>query len=71
MEQYSMTEVNMYIFNILQILTFVYFQDERSRHKYLNHLPLTCEFVLCELDLVPPLVSPRILMTFAGKSIRL
>ena len=34
-------------------------QDVRGRYRYLSHLPLTCEFVPCELDLRPPILSQR------------
>ncbi|KAL5477138.1 hypothetical protein EMCRGX_G023887 [Ephydatia muelleri] len=32
-------------------------EEIRRRFRYLNHLPITCEFALCELALEPPTVS--------------
>jgi hypothetical protein len=40
-------------------------QDVRCRYRYLSHLPLTCEFVLCELDLKPPILSQDTLKVFS------
>uniref|UniRef100_A0AAQ6AKZ3 E3 ubiquitin-protein ligase RNF10 n=1 Tax=Amphiprion ocellaris TaxID=80972 RepID=A0AAQ6AKZ3_AMPOC len=37
----------------------------RRRHRYLAHLPLTCEFSICELALQPPVLSKETLDTFA------
>lgn len=28
-------------------------QDTRKRYRYLDHLPITCEFIMAELDLTP------------------
>lgn len=42
------------------------FQEIRRRHRYLAHLPLTCEFSICELSLQPPIISKETLDTFAG-----
>jgi hypothetical protein len=39
-------------------------EELRRRLRYLNHLPLTCEFVMAELDLQPPLLSPQVLALF-------
>jgi len=44
-------------------------QEVRDRYRYLSHLPLTCEFILCELDLRPPLLSRDILRMFSGKCV--
>ena len=41
-------------------------QDVRKRLRYLNHLPLTCEFHVVELDLKPPMVSKDTLKHFRG-----
>jgi len=41
-------------------------QDLRRRLRYLSHLPLTCEFVMAELELRPPIVSQFVLDTFKG-----
>ncbi|XP_054466997.1 RING finger protein 10 [Anoplopoma fimbria] len=40
-------------------------EDIRRRHRYLAHLPLTCEFSICELALQPPILSKETLDTFA------
>ncbi|XP_067251293.1 RING finger protein 10 isoform X1 [Chanodichthys erythropterus] len=40
-------------------------EDIRRRHRYLSHLPLTCEFSLCELNLQPPILSKETLDSFA------
>ena len=41
------------------------YQELRGRYKSLSHLPLTCEFALCELELKPPVVSVETLEHFA------
>ncbi|XP_040145326.1 E3 ubiquitin-protein ligase RNF10 isoform X4 [Ictidomys tridecemlineatus] len=40
-------------------------KDVRQRHRYLSHLPLTCEFSICELALQPPVVSKETLEMFS------
>lgn len=40
-------------------------EEVRRRHRYLAHLPLTCEFSICELALQPPVVSRETLDSFA------
>ncbi|XP_077164923.1 E3 ubiquitin-protein ligase RNF10 [Paroedura picta] len=40
-------------------------EDVRQRHRYLCHLPLTCEFSICELALKPPVISKQTLQMFA------
>lgn len=45
-----------------------YLQEIRRRHRYLAHLPLTCEFSICELALQPPIISKETLDTFAGQN---
>ncbi|XP_016092371.1 RING finger protein 10-like [Sinocyclocheilus grahami] len=40
-------------------------EEIRRRHRYLSHLPLTCEFSLCELNLQPPILSKETLDSFA------
>ncbi|RXM96250.1 RING finger protein 10 [Acipenser ruthenus] len=40
-------------------------EEVRRRHRYLSHLPLTCEFSICELALQPPLLSKETLDAFA------
>ncbi|NXG41150.1 RNF10 protein, partial [Psilopogon haemacephalus] len=41
-------------------------EDIRQRHRYLCHLPLTCEFSICELALKPPIISKETLELFSG-----
>ncbi|KAK3540738.1 hypothetical protein QTP70_034789 [Hemibagrus guttatus] len=40
-------------------------EDVRRRHRYLSHLPLTCEFSICELNLQPPVLSKETLDSFS------
>ncbi|XP_053360165.1 RING finger protein 10 [Clarias gariepinus] len=40
-------------------------EDVRRRHRYLSHLPLTCEFGICELNLQPPVLSKETLDSFS------
>ncbi|XP_019718278.1 E3 ubiquitin-protein ligase RNF10 isoform X2 [Hippocampus comes] len=42
-------------------------EDIRRRHRYLSHLPLTCEFSICELSLQPPILSKETMDTFADE----
>ncbi|XP_056145253.1 RING finger protein 10 [Lampris incognitus] len=42
-------------------------EEIRRRHRYLAHLPLTCEFSICELALQPPILSKETLDTFADE----
>ncbi|XP_053558020.1 RING finger protein 10 [Bombina bombina] len=42
-------------------------EDVRRRHRYLCHLPLTCEFSICEMALGPPVVSKETLALFADE----
>lgn len=44
-------------------------KEGRSRFRFLSHLPLTCQIVLCELNLKPPLLSKATLEEFAGASV--
>lgn len=46
-------------------------QEVRNRYRYLGHLPLTCEFALCEVDLQPPIVSQSTLIQFEGKGLNM
>ena len=47
----------------------VLFKELRRRFRYLRHLPLTCEFAICELDLRPPVLSWETLNHFKGKKL--
>lgn len=38
----------------------------RKQYRYLSHLPLTCEFVICELEIKPPILSRETLNFFRG-----
>uniref|UniRef100_A0A8C5B6Z5 E3 ubiquitin-protein ligase RNF10 n=1 Tax=Gadus morhua TaxID=8049 RepID=A0A8C5B6Z5_GADMO len=40
-------------------------EEVRRRHRYLAHLPLTCEFSICELAMQPPILSKETMDTFA------
>ncbi|XP_067032639.1 E3 ubiquitin-protein ligase RNF10-like [Acropora muricata] len=42
-------------------------EDLRKRYRCLSHLPLTCEFVFCELDIKPPIISQATLNFFKGE----
>lgn len=50
---------------VVEIDGFSMSEDVRRRHRYLCHLPLTCEFSICELDLKPPSVSKETLTLFS------
>lgn len=39
-------------------------EDVRHRLRYMTHLPLTCNFAVCELDLKPPIISQETLQLF-------
>ncbi|KAL7983157.1 hypothetical protein Chor_000019 [Crotalus horridus] len=45
--------------------------DVRQRHRYLCHLPLTCEFSICELALKSPVVSKETLQMFSDPEVRI
>ncbi|XP_034397468.1 RING finger protein 10 [Cyclopterus lumpus] len=50
---------------VVEIVGHTVTEDIRRRHRYLAHLPLTCEFSICELALQPPILSKDTLDTFA------
>ncbi|XP_070760022.1 E3 ubiquitin-protein ligase RNF10 isoform X2 [Enoplosus armatus] len=50
---------------VVEIVGHTVTEEIRRRHRYLAHLPLTCEFSICELALQPPVVSKETLDTFA------
>ncbi len=50
----------------MKLIDKFHLQDIRRRHRYLSHLPLTCEFSQCELKLEPPILSKETLDSFAG-----
>uniref|UniRef100_A0A8C5M4Z7 E3 ubiquitin-protein ligase RNF10 n=1 Tax=Leptobrachium leishanense TaxID=445787 RepID=A0A8C5M4Z7_9ANUR len=52
---------------VVEIDGFTMTEEVRRRHRYLCHLPLTCEFSICEMALLPPTVSPETLMFFADE----
>ncbi|KAG8012244.1 RING finger protein 10 [Nibea albiflora] len=73
---HTVTEVSVRIIAVELLLQFFWcsvsncpscrrFQEIRRRHRYLAHLPLTCEFSICELSLQPPIISKETLDTFA------
>lgn len=39
----------------------------RKRLRYLEHVPITCQFEVIELDLRPPVVTPEALARFQGE----
>ncbi|XP_018524270.1 RING finger protein 10 isoform X2 [Lates calcarifer] len=50
---------------VVEIVGHTVTEEIRRRHRYLAHLPLTCEFSICELALQPPVISKETLDTFA------
>ncbi|KFU95069.1 RING finger protein 10, partial [Chaetura pelagica] len=50
---------------VVEITGYSMTEDIRQRHRYLCHLPLTCEFSICELALKPPVISKETLELFA------
>uniref|UniRef100_A0A1A8BY02 E3 ubiquitin-protein ligase RNF10 n=1 Tax=Nothobranchius kadleci TaxID=1051664 RepID=A0A1A8BY02_NOTKA len=50
---------------VVEIVGHTITEDVRRRNRYLAHLPLTCEFSICELALEPPVLSKETLDTFA------
>lgn len=54
---------------ILEIETGSMTEELRKRLRYLQHLPLTCQFQVVEIDLQPPLVSPETKEFFKGRKI--
>ena len=50
--------------NIVEMECHTQTEELRRRFRYLRHLPLTCEFAICELDLKPPVVSWQTLKCF-------
>lgn len=51
--------------SVVEIVGHSMTEDVRHRHRYLCHLPLTCEFSICELALTPPVISKETLDAFA------
>lgn len=41
-------------------------EDLRRRMRYLCHLPVTSQFEIAEIDLLPPLISNEVLSSFEG-----
>ncbi|XP_019949332.2 E3 ubiquitin-protein ligase RNF10 isoform X2 [Paralichthys olivaceus] len=50
---------------VVEIVGHTVTEEIRRRHRYLAHLPLTCEFSICELALQQPVLSKETLDTFA------
>ncbi|XP_062360156.1 E3 ubiquitin-protein ligase RNF10 isoform X2 [Cinclus cinclus] len=50
---------------VVEITGYSMTEDIRQRHRYLCHLPLTCEFSICELALKPPVISKETLELFS------
>uniref|UniRef100_A0A8D0HIA3 E3 ubiquitin-protein ligase RNF10 n=1 Tax=Sphenodon punctatus TaxID=8508 RepID=A0A8D0HIA3_SPHPU len=51
--------------DVVEISGYSMTEDVRQRHRYLCHLPLTCEFRICELALKPPIISKQTLEMFS------
>ncbi|NP_001089838.1 RING finger protein 10 [Xenopus laevis] len=49
---------------VVEMDGFTMTEEVRRRHRYLCHLPLTCEFSICEIALGPPDVSVKTLELF-------
>ncbi|XP_069922107.1 E3 ubiquitin-protein ligase RNF10 isoform X4 [Oryctolagus cuniculus] len=54
---------------VVEIAGYSMSEDVRQRHRYLSHLPLTCEFSICELALQPPVVSKETLEIFSDPEV--
>ncbi|XP_070572655.1 E3 ubiquitin-protein ligase RNF10-like [Ptychodera flava] len=52
--------------NIIEIEGYSMTEDLRKRLRYLHHLPLTCEFGVCELKLTAPVISKDTIEAFSG-----
>ncbi|KAM9858356.1 E3 ubiquitin-protein ligase RNF10 [Aulostomus maculatus] len=52
---------------VVEIVGHTVTEEIRRRHRYLAHLPLTCEFSICELALQSPILSKETLETFADE----
>ncbi|XP_040272434.1 RING finger protein 10 [Bufo bufo] len=52
---------------VVEIDGFTVTEDVRRRHRYLCHLPLTCEFSICEMSLGPPAISQETLAYFSDE----
>ncbi|XP_072271601.1 E3 ubiquitin-protein ligase RNF10 [Pyxicephalus adspersus] len=52
---------------VAEIDGFTVTEEVRRRHRYLCHLPLTCEFSICEMVLGPPAVSEQTLAYFSDE----
>ncbi|KAM4053032.1 E3 ubiquitin-protein ligase RNF10 [Anomaloglossus baeobatrachus] len=53
--------------NVVEIDGFTVTEEVRRRLRYLCHLPLTCEFSVCEMALGPPVVSQETLAAFSDE----
>lgn len=52
---------------ILDFDSFSMTNELRKRYRYLAHLPISCEFVICELMLRPPILSKQTIHNFMGE----
>jgi len=52
---------------ILDFESFSMTKELRRRYRYLSHLPLSCEFVICEMMLRPPVLSKQTIHNFMGE----
>lgn len=53
--------------SVVEIVGHTVTEEIRRRHRYLAHLPLTCEFSICELALQQPVLSRETLDSFADE----
>lgn len=53
--------------SVVEIVGHTVTEEIRRRHRYLAHLPLTCEFSICELALQQPVLSKETLDSFADE----
>lgn len=58
------TAPHVLIANIIEMEYLTMTEEVRKRQRYLSHVPLSCQFTVVELALVPPLVSPNTLRIF-------
>lgn len=52
---------------VVQLDAFTMNQELRERLRFLGHLPLTCQFQVAEVELMPPVISPDTAALFADE----
>jgi len=70
-KQYGSLEQSPHILigNIMEIETGSMTEELRKRLRYLDHLPITCQFQVVEIDLGEPTISTTTRMFFRGELI--